>query len=178
MKPDELSAIVPRIFAIRGESVMLDSDLAIIYGVETKQFNRAISRNAARFPADFVFQLTKEEWASLRCQIGTLKTAGRGQHRKYLPLVFTEHGAIMAATILSSERAVAMSVYVVRAFVKMRRELLADATLEARLQKIEKTLLSHDSALRDVIQKLRPLLLPPPDPPKPRIGFHREEDKS
>ncbi|MBJ7391115.1 MAG: hypothetical protein JHC85_06080, partial [Chthoniobacterales bacterium] len=87
-------------------------------------------------------------------------------------------GAIMAAMILSSERAVAMSVYVVRAFVKMRRELLTDATLEARLQKIEKTLLSHDSALRDVIQKLRPLLLPPPDPPKPRIGFHRGEDKS
>ena len=84
---------------------------------------------------------------------------------------FTEHGAIMAATILNSERAVAMSVYVVRAFVKMRQELLANATLEARLQAIEKTLLSHDGALRDVIQKLRPLLIPPPDPPRPRIGF-------
>ena len=178
MNPDTLSAIVPRIFAIRSESVMLDSDLAVLYGVETGQFNRAIQRNAQRFPAGFAFQLTADEWDALRCQTGILKPAGRGQHRKYLPWVFTEHGAIMAATILSSERAVAMSVYIVRAFVKMRRELLADATLEARLQKIEKTLLSHDSALRDVIQKLRPLLLPPPDPPKPRIGFHREEDKS
>lgn len=84
----------------------------------------------------------------------------------------------MAATILNSERAVAMSVFIVRAFVKMRQEFLANATLEARLQKIEKTLLSHDGALRDIIQKLRPLLMPPPDPPKPRIGFHREEDKS
>jgi len=99
--------IFPRIFTVRERAVMLDSDLAQLYDVETKLFNRAISRNAARFPADFVFQLSKDEWAALRCKIGTLKTAGRGQHRKYLPLVFTEHGAIMAATILNSERAVA-----------------------------------------------------------------------
>ena len=124
---------------------------------------------------DFAFQLIAQECTNLMSQIVTSSSHGG---RRKLPWVFTEHGAIMAATILSSERAVAMSVYIVRAFVKMRRELLADATLEARLQKIEKTLLSHDSALRDVIQKLRPLLLPPPDPPKPRIGFHREEDKS
>ena len=175
MKSDDTPAIVPRIFAFRGESVMLDSDLAILYGVTTAAFNQAIKRNLHRFPVDFSFVLTSDEFAALISQIVISK--GRGGRRK-LPRVFTEHGAIMAATILSGERAVAMSVYVVRAFVKMRRELLADATLEARLQKIEKTLLSHDSALRDVIQKLRPLLLPPPDPPKPRIGFHREEDKS
>jgi len=173
MKPTQSAdPIFPRIFTVRETAVMLDSDLAQLYDVETKQFNRAISRNEARFPADFVFQLSKDEWEALRCQIGTLKTSGRGQHRKYLPLVFTEHGAIMAATILNSERAVAMSVFIVRAFVKMRTELLTDATLEARLQKIEKTLLSHDSALREVLQKLRPLLLPPPETPKPRIGFH------
>jgi len=100
-------SIFPRIFTVRETAVMLDSDLALLYGVETKQFNRAISRNAARFPADFVFQLSKDEWEALRCQIVTLKTSGRGQHRKYLPLVFTEHGAIMAATVLNSERAVA-----------------------------------------------------------------------
>jgi len=175
MKPDATSAVVPRIFAIRSESVMLDSDLAILYGVTTGNFNKAVLRNVSRFPTEFSFVLTRKEFADLIFQIGTSK--GRGGRRQ-LPRVFTEHGAIMAATILSSERAVAMSVYVVRAFVKMRRELLTDATLEARLQKIEKTLLSHDSALRDVIQKLRPLLLPPPDPPKPRIGFHRGEDKS
>jgi hypothetical protein len=103
----------------------------------------------------------------------TLK-GGRGKHRKYLPWVLTEHGAIVAATILNSQRAVAMSVYVVRAFVKIRRELLADATLETRLETIEKTLLTHDTALSDVYQKLKPLLLPPPDQPKRRIGFHTE----
>ena len=174
MKPDATSAVVPRIFAIRSESVMLDSDLAILYGVTTGNFNKAVLRNVSRFPTEFSFVLTRKEFADLIFQIGT--SNGRGGRRQ-LPRVFTEHGAIMAATILSSERAVAMSVYVVRAFVKMRRELLTDATLEARLQKIEKTLLRHDSALRDVIQKLRPLLLPPPDAPRPRIGFHRGEDK-
>jgi hypothetical protein len=170
--------IFPRIFAVRETAVLLDSDLALLYGVETRAFNQAIRRNAHRFPADFMFQLTADEWEALRSQFVTLKTAGRGQHRKYLPLVFTEHGAILAATVLNSERAVAMSAFIVRAFVKMRQEFLANAALEARLQNIEATLLNHDSALRDVIQKLRPLLLPPPDPVKPRIGFHRQEEKS
>jgi len=172
MKSDDTSAIVPRIFAIRGESVVLDSDLAVLYGVTTGNFNKAVLRNVSRFPTAFSFVLTRKEFTDLIFQIGTSK--GRGGRRK-LPRVFTEHGAIMAATILNSERAVAMSVFIVRAFVKMRTELLADATLEARLQVIEKTLLGHDSALRDVIQKLRPLLLPPPDPPKPRIGFHKDK---
>jgi hypothetical protein len=90
--------------------------------------------------------------------------------------VFTEHGAIMAAAILNSPRAVAMSVYVVRAFMRMRQELLADATLEARLAKIEKTLIGHDATRRDVVRKLRPLLLPPADPPRRPIGFHRDSD--
>jgi hypothetical protein len=108
-------------------------------------------------------------------QIGTSKR--RGGRRK-LPRVFTEHGAIMAATTLNSQRAVAMSVYVVRAFVEMRRELLANATLEARLENIEKTLLTHDAALRDVYQKLKPLLLPPPEKPRRRIGFHTEANNN
>jgi hypothetical protein len=136
------------------------------------QFNRAMKRNASRFPSDFAFQLTKQEWASLRCQIGSLKAAGRGRHSKYLPKVFTEHGAIMAATLLNSRRAVAMSVYVVRAFVKIRRELLANATLEKRLEHIEKILIAHDGALRDIYERIQPLLLPPPETPKRRIGFH------
>lgn len=169
--------LLPRICTVRGEAVMLDSELALLYGVETGQFNRAMKRNAARFPADFAFRLTQEEWAALRCQIGTLKTGGRGQHRKYLPQVFTEHGAIMAATVLNSARAVSMSVYVVRAFVQIRRELLANSTLEARLQKIEKTLLGHDAGLRDLYQKIRPLLLPTAEPPRRRIGFHTREDE-
>jgi hypothetical protein len=166
-----------RIFQVRGEPVVLDSDLAALYGVETRAFNQAIRRNLHRFPPDFAFQLSAEEWDNLRSQIVILK-AGRGQHRKYRPWAFTEHGAIMAATILNSERAVAMSVYVVRAFVKVRRELLAEATLKARLERIDKTLLAHDAALRDLYAKLRPLLLPPPDLPKRRIGFHTDEEKA
>ena len=167
-------AVAPRIYTIRDEPVVLDSDLALLYGVETGQFNRAMKRNRARFPGDFAFQLSAEEFEDLRCQFGISSFHGG---RRYRPWVFTEHGAIMAATILNSKRAIAMSVYVVRAFVKMRRELLADATLEKRLTVIEKTLLGHDSALRDLFQKIRPLLLPPPNNPKPRIGFHREEEK-
>jgi hypothetical protein len=117
--------------------------------------------------------LTQKEFADLIFQIGTSKPRGG---RSKLPRVFTEHGSIMAATVLNSQRAVAMRVYVVRAFVKMRRELLADATLEARLERIEKTLLTHDTAARDVYQKLKPLLLPPPEKPKRRIGFHTEKN--
>jgi hypothetical protein len=168
-------ALTPKLYTVRNEPVVLDSDLALLYGVETRVFNQAIRRNRHRFPPDFAFPLSKDEWARLRSQTVTLKR-GRGQHRKYLPWVFTEHGAIMAATILNSQRAVAMSVYVVRAFVKMRRELLTNATLERRLEHIEKTLLTHDTALRDVYQKLKPLLLPPPEKPRRRIGFHTEEN--
>jgi hypothetical protein len=102
----------------------------------------------------------------------TLKNAGRGQHRKYLPWVFTEHGAIMAATILRSPRAVTMSVYVVRAFVRMREELLTNAVILKRLAQHDKKLLEHDCVLQDVVEKLLPLLSPPAEPPKPKIGFH------
>jgi hypothetical protein len=157
---------------VRNDPVVLDSDLALLYGVETRVFNQAIRRNRHRFPADFAFQLSRDEFANLMSQI--VISSSHGGRRK-LPWDFTEHGAIMAATILNSQRAVAMSVYVVRAFVKMRRELLGDATLKARLEKIEKTLLTHDTALRDVYQKLKPLLLPPPEKPKRRIGFHSDE---
>ena len=126
----------------------------------------------------FMFRLSKEEWnglQSLRSQFAILKT-GRGQHRKYLPHVFTEHGALMVANILNSPRAVAMSVYVIRAFVKMRRELTASAAILKRLSEIDKTLLIHDVALREIFEKLRPLLAPPPLPPKPEIGFHVKAD--
>ena len=161
-----------RVLRVRDDAVLLDSDLAALYGVQTKVFNKAIKRNARRFPADFAFQLTAEEFAVLRFQIGTSKSRGG---RRYAPWVFTEHGAIMAATILNSERAVAMSTYVVRAFIRLRRELLTDATLELRLTKIEKQLLSQDAALRSLFTKIKPLLLPsppPPDPPAKEMGFH------
>jgi hypothetical protein len=170
--PDIVQPTGPRLFAVRGQTVVLDSDLARIYGVSTKAFNQAIRRNGARFPADFLFRLTSEEWTALRSQTVTLKPPGRGEHRKYLPLVFTEHGALMAATVLNSPRAVAMSVYVVRAFVRMREELLGRANLERRLAEIERTLVGHDAALRDLYEKLKPLLLPSPAKPRREIGFH------
>jgi phage regulator Rha-like protein len=164
------------IYEIRGERVMLDSDLASIYGVETKALNRAIKRNRDRFPKDFVFQLTQDESELLRYQIGTLKT-GRGRHRKYLPWVFTEHGAIMAANVLNSRRAVQMSVFVVRAFLKMRvllgdkRELAQKlASLESELKK---RLDVHEAVIVTILQRVMDIIDPPalPQPPKPRIGF-------
>ena len=167
---------LPPIHTVRGQRVMLDSDLARLYGVATKIFNQTIRRNINRFPVDFLFQLTAEEFEilksqivisspatpqSLRSQSVTLEKSRRGQHRKYLPLVFTEHGAIMAATILRSPRAVAMSVYVVRAFVQMRDALLTNAVVLRRLAQIDKKLLEHDVVLQDVVEKLLPLLNPP-----------------
>jgi hypothetical protein len=116
-----------------------------------------------------------EEALRLRSQTVILKT-GRGHHRKYRPYAFTEHGALMAANILNSPRAVAMSIYVTRAFVKMREDLAANAAILKRLAEIDKSLLLHDRALRDIYEKLRPLLAPPPKPPTPEIGFHVKED--
>lgn len=174
MKRQALSPIDEmRIFQVRGRAVILDSDLAKIYGVPTGAFNQAIKRNLRRFPDDFAFQLAKSEFKHLMSQI--VISRGHGGRRK-APLVFTEHGAIMAATVLKSPRAVSMSVYVVRAFVRLRQEFLASTTLERRLAVIEKTLITHDSALRDLFEKIRPLLLPPPDPPKRRIGFHTQPE--
>ena len=154
----------------RGVKVILDSDLAAIYGVPTFRFNEAVRRNIDKFPSDFLFQLTKEEVQSLISQSAISKT-GRGGRRS-LPWAFTEHGALQAANILNSPAASAMSVYVIRAFIRLRDELAANAELEKRLAVIEKTLTAHDNTLRDVILKIRPLLLPPNEPNKRRIRFH------
>lgn len=180
MKPR--ASIESLILTIRGQRVILAGDLAAIYGVETRRLNEQVNRNATRFPADFVFKLTREEFESLksngavlgrgrtplRSQNAILK---RGQHVKYLPYAFTEHGAIMAAMVLNSPQAVAMSVYVVRAFAGMREQLMANAAILKRLAEIDRALLQHDSSLRDIYQKLLPLLQPPPQPPRRRIGF-------
>jgi hypothetical protein len=157
----------------RGVRVILDSDLAAIYGVPTFRFNEAVRRNIDKFPSDFLFQITKEEVQSLISQSAISKT-GRGGRRS-LPWAFTEHGALQAANILNSPAASAMSVYVIRAFIRLRDELAANAALEKRLAVIEKTLTAHDNTLRDVILKIRPLLLPPTEPNKRRIGFHTND---
>jgi ORF6N domain len=155
---------------IRGQSVLLDSDLARLYGVQTFRFNEAIKRNAPRFPEDFMFRLTFEEFAALTSQ-NAISKPGRGGRRS-LPYAFTEHGALQAANVLTSERAVKMSLFVIRAFIKMREELSANAAILMRLAEIDKALLVHDHALRDLFQKLLPLLAPPPEKPRRRIGFH------
>jgi phage regulator Rha-like protein len=174
--PDVLSLVL----TLRGKRVLLDSDLANLYGVPTKAFNQTIQRNAARFPADFLFQLTREELTNLRSQFVTsssedtvhqqLNDSDHGG-RRYLPYVFTEHGAIMAAMLLRSERAIHVSVFVIRAFVQMREALAANATILKKLAEIDRTLIEHDAALRAIWHQLQPLLQPPPEAPKRRIGF-------
>lgn len=170
-QPDN-DQIRQRLLRVREKLVILDSDLAGLYGVATKVFNQAVKRNVDRFPEDFAFQVSTEEWAALRSQFVTSK--GRGG-RTYLPTVFTEYGALMAANLLNSPRAVAMSVFMIRAFVQMREQLSANQAILKRLAEIDSTLLTHDHALRDIYQKLLPLLAPPPDLPRPRIGFHAQK---
>ena len=150
--------------------VILDSDLARVYGVPTFRFNEAVKRNQECFPADFRFQLMLAEFENLISQTA-ISSSGHGGRRK-LPWSFTEHGAIMAANVLNSPRAVEMSIYVIRAFIKMHAALAGQADLARRLAEIEKTLIGHDAALRDLYAKIKPLLLPPPASPKPEIGFH------
>lgn len=198
--------VEPLLHVLRGERVILDVDLARIYGVPTKRLNEQVRRNAERFPADFMFQLTRPEFRSLRSQIATLKDGdnqsqkatspsgnlksqtaasrtGRGQHRKYLPYAFTEHGAIMAANVLNSPQATQMSVFVVRAFVKMRAVLSDNRQLAKRLADLENELKSrldlHETAIVEILQRVMELLDPPPQPePKRRqIGFHAADAK-
>jgi hypothetical protein len=184
----------PLIHSIRGARVILDSDLARVYGVEARVLNQAVKRNAERFPSDFAFQLSAEETTNFRSQFVTsslqlieghadnssqiVMSSRRGQ--VYRPWAFTEHGALMAANVLRSGRAVQMSVYVVRAFVSLREQLAAKADILHRLEKIDEKLLEHDEAMLIVWGKIKELMHQPPSaphtPPKPkrRIGFHAE----
>ncbi len=190
MKPKK--PIETLILSVRGQKVILDADLAELYGVPTKRLNEQVKRNADRFPEDFMFQLTAQEWSNLKSRIVTsnlevLQKEGvvpnwsqfatsskRHRGAAYQPTAFTEHGAIMAATVLNSPEAVAMSVFVVRAFMQMREQLVANAAILKRLAEIDKTLLEHDSALRTIWTKLQPLLAPSPESPRRRIGFHAD----
>ena len=182
-------SLEPLILVIRNQRVILDADLARLYGVTTKVFNQAVKRNVSRFPKDFAFQLTTAEVTNLRSQTVTSNretiedyedTGNRSQivtgsqkHRdpRFRPWAFTEHGALMAANILRSDRAVHMSVFVIRAFVRLREHVVANQAILKRLAEIDRTLLQHDSALLDLYEKLLPLLQPLPDHHKRRIGF-------
>ena len=184
MSSSDADLLAGRIFTIRGQRVMLDTDLAGLYDTTTSAFNQAIRRNHARFPVDFAFQLSAKEYAALKSQIVISKVETRmssqnvitssPQRRRlgHRPWVFTEHGAVMAANVLRSPKAIEMSVYVVRAFIRQREELATNATILKRLAEIDRTLLEHDSALQILWKRLQPLLTPPPEPPRKELGFH------
>ena len=153
----------------RGEKVLLDADLAVLYGVETKALNRAVKRNRSRFPQDFMFQVTAEEAANLKCQIGTSSSGYGG--RRYLPYAFTEQGVAMLSSVLRSERAVQVNVAIMRAFVSLRRMLAGNESLARKLAELERRLEGHDQAIKSLFDAIRELMAPPAKP-KREIGFH------
>jgi len=158
------------IFRSRGHAVILDADLATLYGVTVKRLNQQVTRNKERFPDDFCFRLTNKEWQSLRLQNATLK---RGQHRKYMPKVFTEHGAIMAATVLNSPQAVQMSIAVVRAFAKLRRMALSVEGLARKVNALES---KYDKQFSAVFDAIRQLIMAPDEPSRKITGFKKDQD--
>jgi hypothetical protein len=169
------------IHLIRGQRVMLDADLAMIYGVTTKRLNQQLKRNRLRFPPDFAFQLTVQEFRNLKSQIATsslrsqFATSKQRGGRRYLPWVFTEHGALMLASVLNSAIAVQASVRVVRAFVRLREMVAANAQLAAKLQELERRFDSHDEGIANLFAALKQLLEPSEPTKRREIGFHVRE---
>lgn len=173
-----MKAIIPvetiekKILLIRGEKVMLDADIAELYGVETFNLNKAVKRNIDRFPSDFMVQLTKEEANSLRFHIGMSKTSGRGG-RRYLPYAFTEQGVAMLSSVLNSKRAVQVNIAIMRAFVKLREMLATHKDLARKLNEMEK---KYDAQFKVVFDAIRQLMIPP-EKKRRKIGFLRGEEK-
>ena len=166
-----VEVIQSKIVVVRDERVLLDKDLAELYGVETKQLKRAVRRNLHRFPSDFMFQLTKEEYDSRRYQFGTLK---RGEHSKYLPLAFTEQGVAMLSSVLNSRRAVEVNILIMRAFVRLRGMISSHKELLRKLEEMEK---KYDEQFRVIFEAICQLMTPP-DRPKKKIGFEVKEPKA
>jgi phage regulator Rha-like protein len=177
-----IERIEDRIYTVRGQRVMLDSDLAAVYGVTTFNLNKAVRRNADRFPEDFAFKITPQEVTNLIFQVG-ISSSGHGGRRKPA-WVYTEHGAIMAANVLNSKRAAQMSVFVVRAFIKMRAALSDNRELARKLAALEKELKDrldvHEAAIVTILQRVMDIIDPPalPEPPKKGIGFQVKEGKA
>ena len=172
-----VEVIAAKIFVIRGKKVMLDRDLAKLYGAAAKRLNEQVKRNSRRFPEDFMFQLSWEERESLRSQIATLnnaktKASRRGKHIKYLPYVFTEQGVAMLSSVLNSERAIQVNILIMRAFTKLREILLTHKDLAIKLDNLEKKYADHDEKIKDIFEAIRQLLQPPPIEKKRKIGFH------
>ena len=160
------------IFWMRDLPVIMDFHLASLYGVKTKRLNEQVRRNRERFPEDFVFRITRQEWEEV---VAKCDQFSKMLHSSVLPTAFTEQGALMASTVLNSGKAVQMSIYIVRAFVRMRLEMSANEVILRRLAEIDKTLLMQDEGLRDLYQKLMPLLEPGPELEKRKIGFGNGE---
>jgi hypothetical protein len=177
LKRGAMEALIPvevierKIYLIRGHKVMLDSDLAELYGVSTKRLNEQVRRNDKRFPEDFMLQLSPEEAESLRSQNATLKT-GRGQHRKYLPYAFTEQGVAMLSSVLNSDRAIEVNIQIMRTFVKLREMIASHKDLAKRLDELEK---KYDKQFSIVFEAIRQLMIPPERKPK-KIGFLRDSE--
>jgi hypothetical protein len=174
--PKKIRELVPEnkilkiILVIRGEKVILDSDLAALYGVETRRLNEQVRRNIDKFPKDFMFQLTQKEFANLKSQIAT-SSLGWGGRRK-APLVFTEHGALQAANVLKSAQANKMSVYIVRTFVRLREMVLTNEKLARKVDQLENRVSDHDEILIELVQEIRKLIeAPKPKGNKQSIGF-------
>jgi hypothetical protein len=179
--PLSIGEIAQRIHLIRSQRVVLDTDLAAFYGETTKRFNQQVNRNLARLPAGFMFQLDEQEFASLRLQIATSNTdgspkGGRGG-RRYAPLAFTEHGAIMASLVLNSPRATELSVYVVQAFVELRSMLASNRELATKVHSLERKVSVHERNIAELVDSMAVLLATPAPPPKHSIGFITHEDK-
>ena len=172
MAKHSISIIQSKILQLRDQKVILDADLAALYGVETKALNRAVNRNIKRFPADFVFRISPDEFENLKRQIGTSSWGGR----RYLPYAFSEHGAIMAATVLNSKRAVEMSVFVVRAFVYLRNLLAGNGELASKVAEHDRKLATHDKYILAIVNAIKKQE-EKPAPRKARIGFNPERNK-
>jgi hypothetical protein len=165
------------IMVIRGKKVILDSDLAELYGVETRRLNEQVRRNIDKFPEDFTFQLTKEEFANLKSQIATSRSGWGGRRKP--PLVFTEHGALQAANVLNSTQANKMSVYIVRAFIRLREIAMTNEKLARKVAQLEKRVSDHDEILIELVREIRQLIeAPKPKGRKRSIGFIVSSDES
>lgn len=163
-----VEVVATKILPVRGRKVMLDRDLAEMYGVKTKVLLQSVKRNAKRFPEDFMYQLTKQEVAILRSQDVTSRWGGR----RYLPYVFTEQGVAMLSTVLNSERAIQVNIAIMRAFVKLRELLLTHKELAQKLEELERKYQLHETDIQVIFEAIRKLLEPPPEPPKPRFGLN------
>ena len=163
--------ILEKIYVIRGQKVMIDRDLAEMYGVEVRVLNQAVKRNASRFPTDFMFQISKEENDSLRSQFVILK---RGRHSKYLPYAFTEQGVAMLSSVLNSETAIQVNIQIIRLFTKMKELILDNKDLWMKIEKIEQNLVKHDDEIKAIFDYLKKLLIQENKPRNP-IGFRASE---